>query len=388
MINVDRTKILESMIEVLDLPPSAYEKAKNRYESLGDWFGRNESILKEYDPHVFSQGSFRLGTAIRPFHSEEEYDLDLACKLRTSITKGSHTQQEVKELVGSEVESYRKKNGIHDKAEAKKRCWRLSYKDDLSFHVDIVPCIPADETRRTTILESLRSSRMDESIAGQVSNLTVNITDNTLPNYKYISDDWNVSNPEGYALWFESRTKIMSQGVILEAAQVDELPLFKRKTTLQRVIQILKRHRDSMFDASPDLKPISVIITTLAARAYSGETDLATALYNVSFGMENHLNSQEPRVPNPVNPGEDFSDKWDEDSRLEVNFKMWLKKLKSDVENLVNSGNRQSVTRILSESFNTTISDKVFDSVDSIASQVAASPAIITKEGPKPWQRK
>jgi hypothetical protein len=37
-------------------------------------------------------------------------------------------------------------------------------------------------------------------------------------------------------------------------------------------------HRDRMFENDPDGKPISVIITTLAARAYGGETDVYSAL--------------------------------------------------------------------------------------------------------------
>ena len=41
---------------------------------------------------------------------------------------------------------------------------------------------------------------------------------------------------------------------------------------------ILKRHRDNWSKDNPDLKPISIILTTLAARAYNGETDIVAAL--------------------------------------------------------------------------------------------------------------
>jgi hypothetical protein len=83
MVTRERKKIiLKNVLELIELPPSAYEKAKKRYDDLGEWFGRDESIVKNNDPHVFPQGSFRLGTAIRPLDEKEEYDLDLACKLR------------------------------------------------------------------------------------------------------------------------------------------------------------------------------------------------------------------------------------------------------------------------------------------------------------------
>lgn len=61
--------ILEKMIEMLELPESAYEKATKRYEDLGEWFDRDESLVKDKNPHIFPQGSFRLGTAIRPLRN-------------------------------------------------------------------------------------------------------------------------------------------------------------------------------------------------------------------------------------------------------------------------------------------------------------------------------
>lgn len=41
---------------------------------------RPESSYSEFEPHFF-QGSFRLGTAIKPLNENEMYDLDLACNL-------------------------------------------------------------------------------------------------------------------------------------------------------------------------------------------------------------------------------------------------------------------------------------------------------------------
>lgn len=88
--------ILKEMIESLDLPESAYDRAIKRYEDLGEWFNRDESSLKDNEVHIFPQGSFMLGTTIRPLNEEEEYDLDLACKLRARVTKRSHSQESLK----------------------------------------------------------------------------------------------------------------------------------------------------------------------------------------------------------------------------------------------------------------------------------------------------
>ena len=70
----------------------------------------------------------------------------------------------------------------------KHRCWRLEYQDDLSFHIDIVPCIPEGNQRRQDIFESLTKSGAEESIARSVSELTVSITDDRNHNYKSIAD--------------------------------------------------------------------------------------------------------------------------------------------------------------------------------------------------------
>ncbi len=360
------TEVLKRMIELLELPDTAYEKAKSRYDDLGDWFNRSESLVVENDPHIFPQGSFRLGTAIRPLVENEEYDLDLACKLREGITKISHTQEELKNLVGQELENYRKYRNIKENLEPKHRCWRLLYQDDMSFHMDIVPCIPGDDELRKAIYNSLLSTKMDEAAATDASSTTVSITDDRHPNYKNISSDWKISNPEGYAKWFESRMNQQQLGILLNKAQVDSVPLFKRKTTLQRVIQLLKRHRDRWSKENPDVKPISIIITTLAARAYNGEPELSIALDSVLQGMGSLIQSNIPRVPNPVDPKEDFADRWyQKDSkhlRLEDNFRTWLLQAQTDFKYLASIMDIDSIQKSIEQKFSLRLDKEEFKS--------------------------
>ncbi len=90
-----------------------------------------------------------------------------------------------------------------------------------------------------------------------------------------------MSNPAGFALWFENRfgtVAAMRRQLLVESGvhkSIGVVPTYALKTPLQESVQILKRHRDFMFIKRPDLKPISMIITTLAARAYQGESNLA-----------------------------------------------------------------------------------------------------------------
>ena len=74
-------RLFEQIAELLDIPRSHYEKAKERYESLGEWLHRDESSVVCYSPLVHPQGSFRYGTVIRPLLKNEEYDLDVVTQL-------------------------------------------------------------------------------------------------------------------------------------------------------------------------------------------------------------------------------------------------------------------------------------------------------------------
>ncbi len=340
--------ILEYLIEKLELPELAYEKAESRYEDLGEWFDRDKSLLKNNSPHIFPQGSFRLGTAIRPLDENEEYDLDLACKLKDGVSKDTHTQDDLKELIGDELKFYRNYRGIKEQVESKHRCWRLEYKDDLSFHIDILPCIPADEDRRKQIKEAVFSRSNDSYLAEMVSESTINITDDRHPRYSSICYDWGISNPEGYSKWFEYRIKSNRVKLFSERAQIDDIPIYKQKTPLQRAIQLLKRHRDNMFRQNVDSKPISIIITTLVAKTYNGEQSIFSALENILNTMESFINPKTPRIPNPVDPNEDFADRWLMPQyiylKLEENFFLWLKQAQSDFKHLISTTDSTFIT--------------------------------------------
>ncbi|MDD5599785.1 MAG: nucleotidyltransferase [Victivallaceae bacterium] len=394
--NEPKKVIFDNMIKLLELPDSAYNKAKERYEDLGEWFDRSDSLVSLNKPHIFPQGSFRLGTAIRPLDEKEEYDLDLACELREGISKHTHTQEALKEFVGIELEAYREARDIKKKLKSKHRCWRLEYQDALNFHMDIVPCIPADEKRRKAILASIRNSGLDEYVARVASQTTVSITDDRHEGFKHICDNWNISNPEGYAKWFEYRMNPQQAKILLEKAQVDNVPLFKRKTSLQRVIQILKRHRDNWSKDNPDSKPISIIITTLAGRAYNGETNIVVALGNVLEKMGGLVNSTKPRVPNPVDPNEDFADRWYRPDclhlRLENNFNAWLLQARKDFQHLTSTTDAKFICEQIEEKFSLRVNQSELEKQLGVSTTVVnvitpKTHTIDRKDSARPWKR-
>lgn len=384
----DRNSVLEEMIEELDLPDYVIEKTVNRYKSLGDWFGREKSSLKDVDIDIFPQGSFALGTTIKPITDKEEYDLDMGCKINVPKFKSLYTQKQLKEMVGVELESYRVAKGIQKKLEEKHRCWRLEYMDDIKFHLDIVPCIPLNSDKQADYKQKLHDAyNYNELLNTSMVDAAINITDDRLENYTIISEDWNISNPEGYIKWFESRMTTGEYG-IYNRSSIAPVPTYSRKTILQRCIQLLKRHRDNMFGEN-DSKPISIIITTLAARAYNGELNLETAMLNLLENMPGYINSSFPRVPNPVNPNEDFTDRWETQEGkkldLEGNFKNWLLQAKVDFNNLLKTTDYEVASVILDKKFSLKINQSLLNKKYKLNNDKQRFATSLPKNPPKPW---
>jgi len=385
--------VLKKIIEKIELPETAYISAEKRYQDLGQWLHRPDSSCKFFSPDVFSQGSFRLGTAIKP-DKDEEYDLDMGCNLSRNVTKGSITQKALKELVGHELELYRHARGIKESLSEKRRCWRLDYADDMSFHMDIVPCMPEGSESKVNLKNRMiESTGLDERLASDVSNLAVSITDNTDVDYDIKSYKWRVSNPEGYARWFESRmrsaTAFLNEREYSIKASIEELPYYKWKTPLQVAIQLLKRHRDTMFKSDDDSKPISIIITTLAARAYRGEGEVVDALSNILNSMDQYVNQAVPHVPNPVNPEEDFADKWYSPDHahlhLRENFQRWLIQARANFEALCSKSDVELTVESAMKGFGVALDRNEIGSILGVPLSVAMQPKTIQVSAPRPW---
>ena len=392
-----RNSIVKALAETLDIPDSAYEKAGDRYKDLGSWFDSSSAECSAFSPRIYSQGSFRLGTAIRPLTDDEGYDLDVGCRLEAGVSKASHTQEQLKLMVGRDVERYRIARRVQAEKEEKHRCWRLMYADVLNFHMDIVPSIPETGTQYQAVKAAMFRSGLDVSLVERVAAHSGSITDNKHPLYRAICHEWRVSNSEGYAQWFESRMKlakpVLEKRAFEMKATVEDLPVYKWRTPLQRCVQILKRHRNVMYKDNPDLGPISVIITTISARAYQGEVEIGDALRQILDNMGRLVSDNKPRVPNPVNPAEDFADKWDtaegRSKRLEQNFWVWLQQAQSDFESLTGSTDSDFIAIQARQKFGSTLSPATVRQAlgEHYASVTVApkSPVIITDPA-KPWR--
>lgn len=386
----EQGKLLNEIVAELDLPKSVEEKVRERYQSLGDWFNREESTLKDVD--IYVQGSFGQGTTIKPLQKDAEYDLDMSCTLNFSNFKSTYTQKELMKMMKLELELYRQKVGIQQVVDEKRRCLRLNYKDDVSFHLDFVPSIPLENEKAIEYSSILtKSFKEDKEFVSDLTKLAVNIPDKEKENYNKISADWHISNQRGYLLWFQS--KMASQGRTLVKSSIEPIPVYKEKSVLQRCIQLLKRHRDTLYadENLIDSKPISIIITTLATRSYNGEQTIEEAIINILQKMSNHINSTVPRIPNPVKPEEDFTDRWDDPKfkhlELKRHFYLWLGQAKNDFRQLVEGQKAKQLSEILQKGLSINLSEeslvKNFGFESSVIQRKEISEPIT-----KPWRNK
>lgn len=128
-------------------------------------------------------------------------------------------------------------------------------------------------------------------------------------------------------------------------ASIEDVPDWRVKTPLQIAVQILKRHRDIYFHNKRDVKPVSIILTTLAAHSYENQDDIYDALTGIAKRMPSFIESRNGNwwVQSPVDSDENFVDKWNEYAERHEAFMQWLNKVENDfakvsTANTVNDG--------------------------------------------------
>lgn len=272
---------LERICVLSELTPTQYRNAEEKYRAVGAWLALPGSALAPFAPVIYPQGSMLLGTTVRPYNSRHEYDLDLVCQLHRC---GEQPPLFVYEWVYgrlAENQTYK------DMLERLKRCLRLNYAG--AFHLDILPACPNYHLGNGAIF---------------------------LPDRKLAC--WKDSNPKGFAEWFFAQCILRDAIAEHELkASVEPLPSAvpnEYKYPLQRIVQLMKRHRDVFFRGGRDIAR-SVILTTLAGEFYKGQRSLALALESVLDGIHRALEQHPsvPRIENPANRRENFADTWDQE---------------------------------------------------------------------------
>ena len=321
--------ILDRTAQALDITPELYERVERAHEEVGEWLGGIDSPLRPYDLTVYPHGSFRLGTVIRPLTDEDYCDIDTVCRLE--VAKEGVTRHDLKKMVGDRLKQSPKYKRIVEEC---RTCWTLRF--DRHFRMDVLPAIPNPEYPPDGIL----------------------ITDKE-------GTRWLHSNPIAFAEWFKYRMRVEQQRLILASrANVEQIPEWQLKTSLQRAVQLLKRHRDIRFEIEDqELKPLSILITTLAAHAYDNQADLFEAMDKIAHTMRDHIeqNCGEYFVENPANPGENFASSWNEEPRKADAFFEWLDVLESDLDAASKQNGLHRVKHVIENSYGRGATERAYE---------------------------
>lgn len=316
---------LDRTIESLDITSTEYQAAVRRYKELSDflcgyWGG------SRVDGSIYPQGSMSLGTVTRIIHRNDEYDLDAVC--RREYADGSISQEALKEDVGHGLEQFCK-TGPTDKPELDdegRRCWTLLYPGQ-HFHLDVLPALPDPEMGPNGI----------------------RITDTTRTR-------WLQSNPKDYGQWFRGvmAEEFAERMVVLsKRMNVDAVAPETVKTTLQRSVQALKRHRDIHYADRLDRRPPSILITTLAARAYRGGGSLYEVLCDITTRMPEFVTFENgtPFVLNPVQPNENFAERWAGNVARVEDFFDWIQAASNSFAHLAADGGLDRIITKMADAF-------------------------------------
>lgn len=301
-------EMYEEIADELNISDTVFDSANKSYKALGEYLDNN---LEDYKVVIFPQGSMNLGTLIKPIDKSDDYDLDAVCKVYHDFD----SPKDLKNLIGDVLKNSDRYSKLLVKEEGK-RCWTLKYSEDANFHMDILPSMPNTQLNDNSII----------------------ITHKEDGKYTFM-----VSNPEDYATWFD-KLQEKERRILFERAKskfsskVEDLREYKIRTTLQKTIQILKRHRDIKYSNASskekDNKPISIIITTLVGYLYTGDETILDLICKFVNDFHKYIEIDENGkyiIHNPVNEEENFADKWAIYPQRKDAFYSWIADLKKDL---------------------------------------------------------
>lgn len=379
--NKERREAWETLLLEIDasisLSATQYAGLESRYESIS-------SILEDpNDPElgdmvVFPQGSVRTRTVTRP-PDDGEVDIDAIAY----IMGGTHLEPvDLLDRLFVELASRARTGG---EVVSSNRCVTVQYSDEqLPCHLDVTPA-------------ERKPGNPNDDGSGRLR----------VPDRKIA--DWSPSNPKDFAGWFEEIADLemnmlipdaYREFVIAKRGETEPLPSHEEITApngLRVGVRLMKRHRDVYVERTGRTKtqPISVLITTLAAKAYErvARRNVGRALTPlqilelVAADMLNCFDEprdgEQYRLQNPKNPEENFAEKWNKDPALSSTFFAWQSDLVRTLRyGLVEFPSKARFRAELTESFGTSAGracDDYFSEVRNVYPGLSAAAAQIAR---------
>ena len=240
------------MREHVNLNPSRYERLKRSDKAVSEYLSQNLVGFRRTE----RQGSYALGTTIRPVKDTDEYDVDRLVYVEYDSSKGPKDYLD-------DVYWCLKANGNYaDKVQRNTRCVTVNYAGE--FKIDVVPCITYNG---------------NHFICNRKTN------------------EYEVTDGTGFRDWFNDKNRITNGNLKL----------------VTRLLKYLRDHKKTF--TAP-----SVLLTTLIGNTvhdWEGDAQFKTipdALLTVILRIDEFLRSRPtmPEIRNPALPSETFTRHWDQ----------------------------------------------------------------------------
>lgn len=367
---LERQQDILSIISSLDISPTMYRKAIEKYNALTKFL--NDCGIKA---NMYPQGSFAFGTVVRPNTKDpaSNYDLDFICQVCGCRT--DYSPSELRQKIEDALSSSKVYDG---KLTVYKECFTIEYAaiNGIGFSIDIVPATDESiDNKKRLADKSLEPELLETAIAIPKHNGERNYS-------------WLTNNPKGFRTWFDKknapflaasmasyREKLFEKNRELFSS-VEEIPHELDRSALQRVIQILKCHRNVYYAKlknGDELKPISAIINVVTTQIAS-QHDSNCSVFELLEYVLNVLNmyAQQDKaqiqgsytifsqsdgkwyISNPANPEDNLADKWNQDSRIPTYFFRWIKSVKFDLIESVQQEDEQQFRTAIENGFGST----------------------------------
>ena len=311
------------MSEHVNLNPSRYERLKRSDRAVSEYLSQNLVGYRRTE----RQGSYALGTTIRPVKDTDEYDVDRLVYLEYDGSKGP------KDYIDDVYRCLKDNGNYADKVQRNTRCVTVNYAGE--FKIDVVPCI---------------TYKGNHFICNRKTN------------------DYEETDGTGFRDWFNDKNRITNGNLKLAT----------------RLLKYLRDHKKTF--TAP-----SILLTTLIGNTVHDWEDDAQfktvpgALLTVVSRMNEFLQAHPwmPEIRNPALPSETFTRHWDQDKYS--HFKDMISSYARRIREAYEDGDERSSVKKWRELFGDGFGN--LSAMTGGASAAAAAPATAPRvvRPSKPW---
>lgn len=324
-----------SLVAEFSLSETLYATIEGRYQTIAELFEKPSNLALD-GVHFYPQGSFLTHTVIKP-PSAGEIDVDAI------VWSPNPARLTAKELYDAVYEELNARVRTAEEVQRKNRCSRIQYADTApAFHMDVTPAVNALANSGKEGTGKLLVPDLKEIEAG--------------------APGWKSSAPKLFADWVNDSAKnfeitlkaeFAAESMTMDSARGSSEPLPGKVQLdyfdpLRATIKLLKFHREKFFAdrSDKDFMPISVLLTTLACKAYrriatqsmAAPLSAMEAIIAIVDELDKHFDRPTDvatwRLCNPVLPDENFAERWNDakDGYRRVQaFEAWHEQIRIDV---------------------------------------------------------